>query len=1074
MAPEGSKKLDRQLHHLLTDAPLAIYWIREDGRFGFVNRSAADMLGYSLEQLQTLTIFDVDADVDPAFWAQHWQDVDQAQSPYTRLEREHLHRDGTRIPVDVCVYHAEIEDRPVHVAWVRDLREEQQLAQVREAQTRYLQALFSDSPAPQLIIDPADGRIVEANPAAARFYGYSTEQLCAMNIAQLNVLPAEEIRKEMQLARSAERTFFRFCHRVAGGEIHDVHVYSATVLQGERELLHSTIQDVTPMVRRQQRLEQYQDLIDRLPIAIFRSRTEPPGELVACNRAAYALLEIAPDEPLETIHAADFYVDAQARARLMAELRKHGSVRRREVALRTRTGRIIWCAFTASRLVGEDGEEFMDGAFEDITAQRQAAIEIERAHARLFEAIDASPIPMMLHDVEGRVQMTNRIWKEITGYRPEQIQTIDDWVRLAHGPRSATVKKHVRSLARAEGRVTEGDFEIICADGRIRIWQFWSTPLGGKPGVAEMILSTALDVTDARAQEQRLKLSDAVFQAVREGITVTDAERRIQRVNPAFTRITGYPAADVIGRNPSMLQSGRQDPEFYRMMWSAINKHDFWQGEVWNRRRNGEPFPEWLSITAIRDGRGEVTHYAGVFTDLTDIKRSQSDLERLRLFDPLTALANRQYFAQLVDEAIEHAHDRPVTVLLAGLNRFRLINQSHSFAVGDEVLRVLGERLKCLSEDHLDIARVAGDQFAVLLRDRGRQRQAGLSEVLERLTGLIGERIELSSGITLNLQASIGIATAPADGEDSEELLRNAEAALFRSKAQRVGGTRHEHFDPDDNRAAQQRLQLEQDLYAAIQNDAIELHFQPVLDLSDSSIVAVEALARWQHPERGWVPPDEFIALAEEAGLIDELGLQLIAVACRAAQHLRQGCCPSLRIAFNVSSLQLRTRGFAARVLEQLAEAGLSADTLEVELTESVMMQRDRISVDNLERLREAGLDLSIDDFGTGFSSMAYLQKLQAHTLKIDRSFVQDLETSKADREITQSIVALAHGLGMKVIAEGVETPGQLVFLRECGCDRYQGYLFSRPLPLGEVLQLCLERSGTEGAGTDAEASTID
>ena len=471
-------------------------------------------------------------------------------------------------------------------------------------------------------------------------------------------------------------------------------------------------------------------------------------------------------------------------------------------------------------------------------------------------------------------------------------------------------------------------------------------------------------------------------------------------------------------------------------MWAQINETGHWQGELWNRRKNGEIYPEWLSISEVRDAQGNLLNYAGIFADLTEMKRSQSELEQLQYFDPLTGLPNRRMLNRILEEALVEAESRSrhVAVLICGLDRFRMINESFSYLSGDRALRLIADRLGEIADENIELARVAGDQFALVIR-----RGAGKSrilDVIDRIAAISSAPIDIGAERPLNFQFTTGIARFPDDGKTALELLTSAEAAMFHAKRAHRGA--YAFFSPGQTEDVHDKLILETELRQAIEDAALEVHFQPVVSVSDNAIVGMEALARWPRPGRNPVSPEVFIALAEQAGLVGKLSFQLLDSACRAAVEIQAESSTALRLAFNVSALQLVDKNFVDRITAQLAASGLEPGHFELELTESTLMEQAGGSSRVLKRLHKTGIRLSIDDFGTGFSSLAYLQEIDAQVLKIDRRFIRDIPANQADARIAGTIINMAHALDMEVIAEGVETTDQLEFLRDNGCDYYQ------------------------------------
>jgi len=1029
---------------LLDHAPEAVFWTRTDGSFAYVNQTACRNLGYPREELLRRSIFDVDTELDPEFWKRHWSN--HANSDIVRMRRFHTRRDGSRMPVEVQVQQIEVEGDLIHFSFVRDLNEELESEAQRKSHISYLNALFQKSPVPQLIIDPESGDIVEVNPAAVAFYGYAAEALCSMTIQQINLMPEAEVRREMQRARNRERNFFSFRHTDAQNRIHHVHVFSVPIVRNGERMLHSTVLDVTEIVESRHELEQYKALVERLPVGVYQATPGADGVILAANPALSRIFGLESEHEMIGRKVADFYANPEERAEISERVLKAGRVFRDTRQAVTVHGEPRWIAITSRATELADQITILEGSVEDVTELRQAESELARASARAANALRAAPIPMMLYTAEGRIEAVNRVWCEISGYSPDQLQTLDDWTRLAYAERAETVRETIANMVRSGQRTAEGDFRIRCASGEVRIWSFFSGPLefdGDKP---RLVLSTAIDVTEQRKHEHHMRQAEAIIQSAHEGITITGPDRTIERVNTAFTRITGYRECEVRGRNPRILSSGRQDAEFYERMWAEINEHDHWQGEIWNRRKSGEIYPEWLSVTAIRDEDGAVANYVGVFTDLTELKRSQTDLEQLQHFDLTTGLPNRRMLSRILDETLEtaQANARRAAVLICGLDRFRIVNESFSYAAGDRVLKSVANRLRETLDRRTEIARLDSDQFAFVIVS-GASRSTIL-DLVDRIASIAARPIELDMDQRVNVQFTIGIARFPGNGSTPQELLRNAETAMFHAKRTRRGS--HAFFAHSQTRGALKTLTLDTEMRQAIEDGVFDVHLQPVVQVSTNAIVGAEALARWIRPDQSTVPPDVFIPLAEQSGQIGRLSFQLLEKACRAATAIRKLSRRDFRLAFNISAIELNDQNFSDALAECLARHELDPEDFELELTESTLMEQASGSSRMLKRLRRSGIRISIDDFGTGFSSLAYLQQIDAQVLKIDRRFINEVATKSANAQIAASIIAMAHTLQMDVIAEGVETREQLEFLRQHGCDFYQGYLFSQPLTL--------------------------
>ncbi|WP_031436912.1 bacteriohemerythrin [Methylobacter tundripaludum] len=569
------------------------------------------------------------------------------------------------------------------------------------------------------------------------------------------------------------------------------------------------------------------------------------------------------------------------------------------------------------------------------------------------------------------------------------------------------------------------------------------------------------DITKHKQTEVELRIAATAFE-LQDAMLVTDANNVILKVNQAFTRITGYSAEEVIGKTPNLLSSGQHDKTFYSSMWESINRTDAWQGEIWNRRKNGEMFPEWLIITAVKepDEKNEhVNNYVASFSDITSRKAAEEEIKQLAFYDPLTQLPNRR----LLQERLKHSIDverrdgKRLALLMLDLDRFKAVNDSLGHLAGDELLQQVAVRISARLRDVDMVARLGGDEFVVLLEDIAHAEDA--ARVAAEIIFVLGKPFQLTQSNDVQIGASIGISLYPEHGASYEMLMDHADAALYQAKDQGRGC--YAYFSEDQTLAARERIALETRLRRAIEQGELRVFYQPQVDIESGRIVGAEALVRWQDPIEGLIPPLRFIPIAEETGLILEIGAWVLRETCRQGRLWLDAGLPPLTLAVNVSPQQFRRGDISALVATALNETGFPAEHLELEMTESGLMENQDHVMALLNKLRSQGIRLAIDDFGTGFSSLAYLKHFPLDVLKIDKSFIDDIPNLQDDMEIAATIIAMGHILGFKVLAEGVETPEQLAFLREKKCDSYQGYIKSPPVP-AEAFALLLREQGFE------------
>lgn len=577
----------------------------------------------------------------------------------------------------------------------------------------------------------------------------------------------------------------------------------------------------------------------------------------------------------------------------------------------------------------------------------------------------------------------------------------------------------------------------------------------------------AFSPDDIEALKPRLRALEAVMARSSDAIIITDADNRIVEVNPAFTRLTGYTPEEAHGSTPNFLASAKTTRAAYDAFWTALLRDDVWQGEMWDRAKDGSLYPKWLTVSVIRDAAGAIQNYVVHFSDLGDYAETTAELARMAHFDALTQLYNRSAFESLLPQALQNAQrdNRQVAVLVIDLDRFKNVNDSLGHAIGDQLLKGVAERLRESVRASDIVARIGGDEFIIVLPDI--ENALSVAGVTSKLKHNLADSYRVGPH-TLYATPSIGIALFPADGMDAATLLKNADAAMYHAKAQ--GRDNFQFFSEGMNIAALERMKIENGLRLAIEATRLgtagqfQLYFQPQLHIDTNRIVGLEALVRWFHPEWGSMPPAQFIPIAEDTGLIQPLGDWVFWESCRQLRILRTAGIADIRVAVNLSAQQLRHADLPAVVHGALACYDLKPTDLELEITESAAMQNPAATIAILNQLSDTGIVLSIDDFGTGYSSLAYLKNLPVQRLKIDRSFVQEIEVSRDDHAICSATIALGHHLDLELVAEGVESEGQRQLLEKLGCDVLQGFLYSKPLPATEILAFLKNWQATQTA----------
>jgi diguanylate cyclase (GGDEF)-like protein/PAS domain S-box-containing protein len=633
------------------------------------------------------------------------------------------------------------------------------------------------------------------------------------------------------------------------------------------------------------------------------------------------------------------------------------------------------------------------------------------------------------------------------GGRTERTVSTDEWRNNVVHPEDLpfverSINAHIlgdSEFFEIEHRVRDGDDDWIWVLSRGKVVE------RDENGRALRVCGTARDITAARLAERERRIASEVIDSMSEAVSVTDLDFNFVAVNRAFTRMFGYQETDVLTRPASILNSTQHSQEHYDAMRQAFLASGHWHGELWQKRKNGEEFLSWIEVSEVRDAAGRRTHYVGVTNDITERKRAEQELRYLANYDTLTGLPNRALLGERLAHAVMRARrtSRKVAVLFLDMDRFKHVNDSMGHAIGDRVLKAVGERLRSSVRDGATVARLGGDEFTVVLEDIHHGDEA--EKIAAELLDVFSEPLDLESGQQVVISPSIGISLYPDHAQVPTDLVKYADTAMYQAKE--AGRNMYMLYTPAMDAVARQRAGMLGGLRLALERNELSIVYQPMLDLDAGSIVGVEALLRWTSEEFGEVPPGVFIPLAEETGLIERIGEFVLYQACAQLVAWERNGLPSIRMSVNLSALQLLRDELTQHLCEVLAEFNLTPQQVELELTESVLMANPELAIHTLDRLHSLGVSIAIDDFGTGYSSLSYLKRLPIDTLKIDRSFVGDITTDPDDEAITKTIISMAHSLDLNVIAEGVETLEQLEYLHEHGCDAIQGHWLSPPLP---------------------------
>lgn len=657
-------------------------------------------------------------------------------------------------------------------------------------------------------------------------------------------------------------------------------------------------------------------------------------------------------------------------------------------------------------------------------------------------------------DIEKNILWWSDVVYRIFGLcRHEFKGTYDSFLEFVHPGDREYVRQAINSMLRLKKPfITE--HRIIQPDGSEKIVLNQAEVIFNSADTPAKVIGTIQDITESINIETELKLADIVFKNTLEGIAITNAEGTILSVNPAFTTITGYSANEAIGKNPRILKSDHHNDEFYKNMWADLLEKGYWHGEIWNRRKSGEAYYEWLTIVAIKDADSKPCNYVSVFRDITEIRQKDEHILHMAYHDPLTNLPNRLLFHDRLQQALSSARRYPriIAVIFIDLDRFKIINDTFGHSVGDTLLQSVALRLKDAVRQNDTVSRLGGDEFIILLSEIEKVQDAAI--VAQKILHLLSTPFVVHCH-ELNITASIGISVYPDDGNDVQALMKKADTAMYHVKEQ--GKNAYQFYKENMNTMLFERILLENNLHRAIERNEFLLYYQPKIDTNSWKICGVEVLLRWQHSEMGLVNPSQFIPIAEETNLIIPIGEWVLRTACMQCMLWKREGFPLLSVAVNLSGRQLKHQNLLEMIRKVLEETGFNPEYLELELTESVIMHQAEKITEILHKLKAIGIKVSIDDFGTGYSSLSYLKRFPIDKLKIDQSFVRDVTTSADDSAIVTAIIAIAQSLKLKIVAEGVETADQLAFLKDMQCDEVQGFYFSRPLNTDEFTRLLRE-----------------
>ncbi|MBE0469157.1 MAG: bacteriohemerythrin [Methyloprofundus sp.] len=1043
---------ERHFKALLASVPVGVFEADIKGNCTYVNAQWSEISGLSPEDaighhwLHALLPEDQDK-----IYAE-WNSSVAENRPF-HLEYRFLKPNGDIVWVlgRLANFKSQLNGQTTYVGTITDITE-RKLGEANLLRESEKNLAFLRNASDGIHILDKEGNIIQASDSFCHMLGYTREEIIGMNVAQWDAGYANtkellaNFREKFQLTQYSQ---FETLHRRKDGTVFQAEVSSHPLELDGHQLLFNSSRDISERKKIEHALQiseaHLRTIIENEPECI--KTLDAQGCLVDISPAGLVIIEA--DSRAEVLGLSVENLIHPEYRKAFTEMHKRviaGEKMRMEFKIIGLKGRHHWME-THAVPIQENGETFHLAVSRDITARKEAEDSMQSASLYARSLIEASLDPLVTISAEGKITDVNTATEKITGINRDRLIGSNFADYYTEPDKARAGYQQVFST----GTVTDFPLAIRHVSGKIIDVLYNASVYRDNQENVIGVFAAARDITERKIAENELRIAATAFES-QEGIMVTDANNIILRVNSAFTVITGYTSEEAVGQTPRLLNSGRQDSYFYAAMWDSIKQTGQWQGEIWNRRKNGEIYPEYLMITAVKDTNGRITNYVATITDITISKAASDEIKSLAFYDPLTQLPNRRLLLDRLNQAqafSARSHQKGALLFL-DLDHFKTLNDTLGHDVGDLLLQKVASRLsKCVREGDT-VARLGGDEFVVLLEN--------LSEnILEAAaqTKLVGNKILASLNMPYQLNEnphystpSIG-ATIFNDHEQSlDTVLKQADIAMY--KAKESGRNALQFFDPKMQETITHRAELEFELRKAIQLQQFQLHYQVQVD-NEGQPTGAEALIRWQHPERGMISPAHFIALAEETGLILAIGQWVLDTACMQLKLWQKDpVMRELSLSINISAKQFLQKDFVQQINAAVQRHNINPKQLKLELTESILVDNIQAIISSMKTLNATGIRFELDDFGTGYSSLQYLKKLPLDQLKIDQSFVRDIVTDLSDKAIVRTIILMAHSLDINVIAEGVETLEQQKFLMENGCMHYQGYLFSKPIPIDQ------------------------
>ncbi len=1030
---------------LIESLPGVFYMIGLDGRFMMVNRNFEISVGVSEGALVGTDPLDLFEGDDKALIAKSIGAVFEHGD--VTVDASLCTVDGKRIPYQFTGRRVLRDDEPVLIGLGLDVGSRREQLQLIEAQLHRNQALKMNSMEGIHVMD-IEGNVLEVNDAFCRMLGYTQEEAMRLNVRDWDdQFTSDQLTQRFQEMVGKSATF-ETLHRHKDGQLIQVEVCATGVEIDGEVYLYASSRDITERKRTQEVLLRHHQVIETALDGYWMTNAE--GFLQEANES-YAQMSGYSVQELVAMHISQLEASEQPED-VGAHLEKiiANGYDQFETKHRRKDGIVIDIEISTT---------FSDGHFfvfcRDISERKQNALRLVQQQQTLNEAQRLGKLGSWEFDLlSGELIWSDEAYHIFELDKEEVTASYEMFLNAIHPQdREKLDEAYQRSLQ--EGSPYDIEHRLVFPDGRIKWLREHCTTSYDETGKPVRSVGIMHDITARKLYEEQLRVAAVAFET-QDAIMITDEKSNIVRVNNAFTEITGFKSWEVQGLNPRIMSSGRHDQEFYKEMWQQLLEKGSWAGEIWDRRKSGEIYPKWMTITAVKDEAGRTVNYVALFSDITERKRNEEEIRGLAFYDALTQLPNRRLFMDRIQNAMAASvrNGDFGALLFIDLDRFKVLNDTLGHDYGDLLLIEVAERIRQCVREVDTVARLGGDEFVVVLEGIGAHR-----EEASHKAGLVAEKIRESLAHPYQLKEhehytspSIGVELFHDGVESQDDLIKHADVAMYQAK--NAGRNTVRFYDPSLQHDLDTRAMLENDLRRAIENDELQLHYQVQVD-NERKLVGVEALLRWQHPTRGMIPPAKFIPVAEESMLIVELGDWVLHHACAqlalwSVDPLKSG----LTMAVNVSAHQFAAHDFVAHLASILQRHGVAPNRLKLELTEGVVLNDITDVVKKMQALKDLGVQLSLDDFGTGYSSLSYLKKLPLDQLKIDRSFVRDITVDQSDAGMVQSIIDMAKNFRHDVIAEGVETEAQLSFLKHNACMAYQGYFFSKPIPLDELERL--------------------